>query len=321
MSPATTFRRQCDRCGDIFFSPDRHAAVCPKCVKRYGLKKTSTPAAPPVRQPQATAPPRRLEPAHTRPAPPAKPKPLRPAVPPKPTVLTAEIRAAVTAAYRPYQDTEGFDLKEVHQKIAQELHLKRSMVAQVIQDLRPKGDPLGSLTEAQKGEIVALYRKYVTDMERPPGGRRRTIAKEMGLTLPQVFLALRAWARTVPSVQDLTREQLFAIEKSYWQKLRDKQGLREIIRAIAQETGFTEWQVNRWIDMLHNDATFAGTPDPAPETVSAIEQAYLRYLEGDGPPEQPLHQTIADRTGATGKEVHKVLLNLRRRLLQAASKT
>jgi len=238
-------------------------------------------------------------------------------MPPKPTVLTDEIRAAIVEAHQPFKDAPDNQLKDIHRKIAQQLHLRRAMVAQVVRELRPRPDPLSLLTEAQKVEIVSRYQRYVEAMERPPVGRRRTIAKEMGLTLPQVIYTLRAWSRTVPNVADLSREQLFLIEKSFWQRLQRGQKVEEIIPSIVAETGFTQWQVSRWIDMLHSDTRFTHVPDLAPGQCEAIEQAYMRYLEGDGPPEKPLHQTIAEQIGVTPKEVHKVLLNFRHRALKA----
>jgi predicted nucleic acid-binding Zn-ribbon protein len=308
MGPGMTFRCTCERCGDIFFSPDRRAKTCPKCIKRYGLqKRQETQARPPAS-------------AHAKPGTNARPAQRQPttAVPTKRKkrieTLTEELREAILKAYEKYKQDPNLKLGQIHAKIAAELNTKRQIVAEAIHGPQIAPKPL---TPELRQEIISRYQQFVQRLERPEAGRRKTIAAELGLPLSQVASVLREWKSQIPDVSHLTREQMFQIEKAYWHHLQSGTPFEDIPKIVARELGFTEWQVLRRIDMLHDSfSKVADAPEPPPEIREAIEQAYLEYLKRPAPPPDSLHSTLAKRFGVTPKQVFRVLLEYRRRVLQ-----
>jgi hypothetical protein len=168
------------------------------------------------------------------------------------------------------------------------------------------------LTESQVQEIADRYQKYVEVLERPPIGRRKTIAAAMGLPHQRVVLALREWNQQQTQLEDLTREQRFAIEKLYSDYLKGNDSFREIKTRIAQETGLPPWIVSRYLDLLHDgERKLQNVPPVSSEQETAILNEYRLYLSASGPPSAPLHPLIADRTGVLPKQVYKVLLTYR----------
>lgn len=300
------FKSQCDYCSTTFFSSERDATVCPKCMRKYRL----APAKPATPKPAAP-----------------RPKPQRPLLPdrtilaPHPRILTDELKAAIIEEYDKYKDDAETPLRLVHGKIAFELKIKKHLVAQVIRELR--GEPLPpqvTLTEDQKRDIVEIYRDYVESGERPPAGRRKTIAAQMELPYGAVAQVINEWSQKMPKVDTLTREQRFDIEKQYLRHLEKKDvPVHEICEVVAEEMGLDRWQTLRWIDLLYDGSEeLSRIPDPTPEQREAIEAAYEEYLASKIPPEPPLHQLFSEKTGATPKQVHKVLLQYRLVRQQAA---
>jgi len=310
LGPGMTFRRTCDRCGATFFSPEKRASTCPKCVKRYGLKRPQAGAS--VKSADNRPDGRKREPAVPTPS---RPEPRRQ---PRTTVITDELRAAIIAAYEQYSADPNARLAAIHSRIASELHVARRAVAETIAcHISPKQ----AITPELRQQIVALYEGYVQRGERPPGGRRRAIASALGLSFAQVAGMLREWRSRIPDVRTLSREELFAIEKAYWRHLEAKDvPLSEMAAAIASELGYTEWQVARRIDMLHEDRSMvASAKDPGPEARAKLEAAYREYLASDSPPPDSLHSTLAKRFGLTSRQVYLVLLDYRNRQRADAS--
>lgn len=305
MGPSMTFRCTCERCGDIFFSPDRRAKTCPKCVKRYGLQKHSEPQARPSAS--AHAKPKTDARSAQRPsAATAYPKRKK-----RIEVLTEKLREAILTAYEKYKQDPTLKLRQIHSKIAAELNTKRRIVAEAIHGPQAVPKPI---TPELRQEIISRYQQFVQRMERPEAGRRKTIAAELGLPLSQVASVIHEWKLQIPDVSDLTREQMFQIEKAYWHHLQSGTPLEDIPKILSKELGFTEWQVLRRIDMLHDSfSKVADAPEPPPETKAAIEQAYLEYLNRPAPPQDSLHSTLAKRFKVTPKQVFRVLLEYRNR--------
>ena len=112
-----------------------------------------------------------------------------------------------------------------------------------------------------------------------------------------------------------SRQQLFEIEKIYWEELGKQRYRRtELPGKIADTRGYvTRWQVLRWLDVLHDDErTFANVPDPSPEIQQQILEAYNKYLESPSPPEHGLHYSIAGQIDKVSpRQVHKVLQSYR----------
>jgi hypothetical protein len=313
------FRKSCDLCNVTFFTPNRTALYCAKCAKKMGVAEPApTPAAKNVRIAVA-------EPGRSRAEPAAAAKPRGPVLvkkakkgprPPKPTELTDELREKITQAYREANGGDAAKIRDLHASLAERLWVRRWMVAEVIQDLSARET---RLTAEQKAAVADLYRQFVESHERPPTGRRRTIATQLNVPVKEVVLAVREWARRQeaesPSPK-LSRQQLFDIEKAYWNEVEAaRYPLDELPARLAESLGFANrWQVLRWIDVLHDDPrAFENVPDPTPEQRQAVLDAYTDYINADAPPDKGLHQTIADRIGGDLKprQVHKVLQNYR----------
>lgn len=341
MSPGITFRCTCEHCGAIFFSPDRKATACMKCAKRHRIRVES--AARPAPEPDddlfaaalsagaavGEAPPRRPSASSHRPASGTAPgavqtpgsahrAPARVQPPatrsPRATELTDEKRAEVLRAYEAYEGRDEVPLRRIHAEIAEKTNLARALVASVIAEVRT---PPAALDDDQREAIIARYREYVRTMARPPAGRRATIARDLNVSRQQVVTVVREWASTQPSITDLSRTDLFRIERAYCTAAAAQAPFEGLAARIAQELGYTEWQVERWIDMLH-DGDFSDVEEPSPDQREAVISAYHEYLAGDGPPSKSLHLVLGDRFGLTPRQVHKTLVEYRLDLRQTA---
>jgi hypothetical protein len=115
-----------------------------------------------------------------------------------------------------------------------------------------------------------------------------------------------------------SRQQLFEIEKMYWEELNLKRfGLTELPSRIAEQLGYvSRWQVLRWLDVLHDDErAFANVPDPSPEAQKQILDAYVEYLRSSAPPEHGLHYSIAGQLPKVSpRQVHKTLQSHRHKM-------
>jgi hypothetical protein len=149
-------------------------------------------------------------------------------------------------------------------------------------------------------------------MERPPEGRRKRIATEMGLPYRAVVLAVRKWNQSQPQGKELSRGERFLVEKSYFSFLERESDFSRVKELITQQTGLSQWQVSRYLDLLHDgEDRLRQVPDVSPDQRATILAEYQVYLSSPGPPAPPLHALIAERTGVNPKQVHKVLLAYR----------
>jgi hypothetical protein len=134
----------------------------------------------------------------------------------------------------------------------------------------------------------------------------------MGLPRRAVVLAVRKWAHEEPEAKELSREQRFSVEKSYFRFLKKEKSLSRIKEKISKDTGFSPWQVSRYLDILFDgEDRLRGIPDVSPEQRKAVLAEYQAYLSAPSPPGPPLHALIAERTGVEPKQAHKVLLAYR----------
>lgn len=318
------FRKSCDLCNVTFFTPNRNALYCAKCSKKMGVADpASAPivGAKPVRaavaeggRGRATA---TAEPALVKPRGPVLVKKSKKGPrPPKPTELTPDLREKISKEFNEGSADGKISVRDLHAAIAEKLWVRRWMVAEVIQDLTARQARLSS---DQRAEAAEVYRQMVETHDRPSGGRRRTIAAQLNVPVKEVILAVRDWARRQeaesPSPR-LSRQQLFDIEKAYWQEIEaSEHDLDELPAVLAEKLGFANrWQVLRWIDVLHDDPrAFENVPEPDPEVRQKIVDAYVDYLSSNEPPEKGLHQTISDelKDSVKPRQVHKVLQNYR----------
>ena len=307
------FRRTCSVCNSTFFSPDRKAAYCLKCLKKRVVKHVPSEA-------KAVAEVSRVAP---RPLSPTR-QPLgessrsRPARVAKIATLTPELRRRIVEIYEEEFATSPVQTREVHAQIANKLWLKRQLVADVIREITQSKI---ALTDELKTRAIEMYQRFVESGHRPEGGRRRAISSALGLPYKQVMKIIREWSmseyETSPTPNP-TRQQLFEIEKMYWDELnRKRYGLTELPSRIAEELGYvSRWQVLRWLDVLHDDErAFANVPDPSPEAQQQILDAYVEYLRSPAPPEHGLHYSIAGQIAKVSpRQVHKVLQNHRHKM-------
>ena len=307
------FRRSCSVCNATFFSPDRKASHCLKCTKKRVVKHVPAEAR---AQAQVTrvAP----RPVPEAPTPPAGERRHREPRAPKMGLLTPENRRRITQLYEEEFVSGNIPLRDVHSQIATKLWVKRQVVADVIKELN-RSRVL--LTPELKERAVEMYRRFVETGHRPDGGRRRAISLALTVPYKQVMKLIREWSMTQYEQSPTptpSRQQLFEIEKDYWQELKNQRySLTELPARIAEQLGYvTRWQVLRWLDVLHDDeGTFANVPDPPPEARQQILDEYMAYLELASPPDHGLHYTIAAKIPkVTPRQVHKVLQNLRHKM-------
>lgn len=324
------FRKSCDLCNVTFFTPNRNALYCAKCAKKMGVAEpTTSQAAAPAPGGKsaraAVAPAGRARAQVGEQAEAAAPKPRGPVLvkkakkgprPPKPSELTPELRDRIAEAFKETNGEQKASVRDLHATIAEKLWVRRWMVAEVVQEL---SSTEARLSSEQRSEAAELYRQMVEAHERPAGGRRKSIAASLNVPLKEVILAVRDWARRQEAESPtprLSRQQLFEIEKRYWEEIdRGRYPLDDFPARLAEELGFANrWQVLRWIDVLHDDPhAFDNVPEPTPEARQQVVDAYRAYLDSETPPEKGLHQTIAEQLEGAVKprQVHKILQNYR----------
>ena len=305
------FRRTCTVCNATFFSPDRKAAYCLKCMKKRVVKHVPAEA-----RAVATAPrvaPRPVAP----PSPPPAVRKAKPARAAKATTLTPELRQRILELFQGEFSSRAMQTREMHSQIANRLWIKRQLVADVIRD---QMQAQATMTEQIKQRAIEMYQRFVESGHRPDGGRRRAISAALNVPYKQVMKVIREWSlepyESSPTPSP-SRQQLFEIEKLYWEEMdKGRYRLTELPQKMAEALGYvTRWQVLRWLDVLHDDErAFSNVPDPAPEVEQQILDAYQAYLQSSEPPEHGLHYSIAGQIGKVSpRQVHKVLQSYRHR--------
>lgn len=315
MNGGTKFRLSCASCGATFFSPDRRARYCPKCVKKQGLDASSS-------RPQASS----------QSGGPAEGKPRRPLLPllplapkkekapkriPKSTELTPELTERIKQIYEEQYKGKDVVRKDMVSKISDELWLSRKVVSKALPSVH---QPKVEVPPEVKAQIIETYKGYVERGERPEGGRRKNISKMVNVPFGQVRDIVYEYSLSQyqqSAVPDPTREQKFQLEKLFWEEV-DKARCRweELPEILSRQSKlFTPWQVSRWMDMLFDEEErFDSVADVEPETKQKILDAYKQYLAAPAPPERGLHHIIAVQVGdVTSKQVHKVLQHYRNR--------
>ncbi len=165
------------------------------------------------------------------------------------------------------------------------------------------------LTPEERRWIEERYRLMVASGERPPEGRRKAIAREMGLPYALVSEVVKSYLQ-----RERLRRTNFEIEKIYWREIRAGENDAQAIagRAAAElhlELGRVWW----WLEKLHEWRKALDTePDVGEDKRAAILALYQEYLKREGPPDKSLHSLISETVGGiTPRQVHKVLLQYR----------
>jgi hypothetical protein len=307
------FRRTCSVCNATFFSPDRKAAYCLKCMKKRVVKHV--PAEAKAIAEVARVAPRPFIPSRPSFDEPPRERPLRE---PKIGALTPELRRRIVEIYEAEYAAGPVQTREMHAQIATKLWLKRQLVADVIREITQSRV---TLTDELKVRAIEMYQRFVESGHRPEGGRRRAISSALGLPYKQVMKVIREWSMAEyekSPTPNPSRQQLFEMEKVYWDELnRGRYRLTELPSKIAEELGFvSRWQVLRWLDVLHDDQrAFSNVPDPSPEAQQQILDEYIEYLKSPAPPEHGLHYSIAGKIAKVSpRQVHKVLQDFRHKM-------
>jgi hypothetical protein len=206
-------------------------------------------------------------------------------------------------------------IKKLHAKISHELWVKPKLVADTINQLRKQEKALSetcSLTEEEKEKVLAIYLDLISKDVRPAEGRRNFIADKLSLPAKEVILAVREWSNNI--MGQLSRQQLFLIEKEYWRIItEDKQhSFADLPKVISQNLGFvTLEQSTRWLDQLHDNTKLVKVPILEEEKQKQIIEAYKEYLAKSEPPPQALHTTFAKTFGVKALQVHRTLCDYR----------
>jgi hypothetical protein len=284
MAGGMVFRKDCDGCGRSFFTPDRKAKLCPRCAegaqKRDQLRKDKKEKGPAI----AIASPKGSIETEL---------PLAP---------TGDIKVQIPEGGIEAPGAEGHKERTGKPEVEKMAGVQTAGME--------KTEMI--LTEEQEQEVIKRYQEYVEGMKRPPHGRRKTIAADMGLPRHAVVLAVRKWNQGQPQAEHLSREERFLMEKSYFSLLESENSLSRIKEQMTREAGLTHWQVCRYLDVLHDgEDQLREVPDVSPEQRTAILSEYQAYLSAPVPPGPPLHTLIAERTGVSPKQVHKILLAYR----------
>ena len=290
MSGEMAFRKDCEECGRSFLSPDRTTKVCLRCAGK-------------VRQgpQQETVTRNGLSPKAS-----AK---IKKSIIKGPTPGLADGPASQVLKEIA---TKGIQDEVTKHKVQKESNEKEKVGKTEAQTTPDRTGEEIEPTKAQIQEIVERYQIYVQGMERPQNGRRRTIAVAMGFPYRTVVLALRQWNQQQAQSKELTREERFSVEKAYFNYLERKNSFKEIKEQITQETGLSAWEVSRYLDILHDgEEKLRNISNVSLEQETAILAEYQKYLTDSGLPSSFLHPLIAERTGVTPKQVHKVLLSYR----------
>jgi hypothetical protein len=290
MAKGLSFRKDCSECGRTFLTPDRKVKLCSACtakvVEREAQRKKAE-----QKQAKKTLPSTKLSQETPTSGPP----------------LPDELEAQILKEYEVYREDQNLTRTKVHGLIAKKFKVKKMLVAQV---LRATAD--GELPVETEKEILRRYQGYVTRLERPARGRRKTIAGEMGISFQAVALSVRKWNRQCLRLKELTREKRFLIEKLYWQNLENGKSLPDSVEEIALKIGCPPLLVYRYLDFIHEgEDRLQKIPDVSVDQKEAILAGYAAYLEGDAPPDLFLHTLLAEKAGVGYQQVHKVLLNYR----------
>ncbi|MGH9769565.1 MAG: hypothetical protein ACREAB_19235, partial [Blastocatellia bacterium] len=248
------FRLQCAGCGATFFAPDRKSRHCPKCVKKGASKKKASETKPNVAQSLASHLGFKLgRESNKEPKPRAEPA----SRPPKAAELTPELREQMIQIYQEQFAAGAAPANEIISQISDRLWVRRKVIGHVVNRLIHPAVPI---TPELKERIIEMYKGYVERSERPAGGRRRTIAAEVGIPLHQVRNIVYEWSLSQYAqspTPELSREQRFEVEKAYWDELGSKRyRYDELPEKIAERLGYvTAYQVLRWLDTLYDDQT------------------------------------------------------------------
>src|SRR5438132_1570973 len=147
------FRRTCSVCNATFFSPDRKAAYCLKCMKRRVVKHVPSETRAVAEVSRVAA--RSFTPPTSSFGEAPKERPLRA---PKTGTLTPELRRRIIEIYEAEFAGRPIQTREMHAQIATKLWLKRQLVADVI---RETTQSRALLTDELKARAIEMYQRFV----------------------------------------------------------------------------------------------------------------------------------------------------------------
>lgn len=277
-------------------TPDRKKKICPRCLEKVKEREE-------WRKKQKEAEEKKREEAKKQAAAKASPAALKQTTP-----LTDDLRGRILNEYEPYRHQRDLPWKKIHAEIARKMKVSKSLVGEA---LREESRRLIVPPEMRQ-EIIRRYQDYVLRMERPPKGRRKTIAADLGTTFRAVASTVRDWKRAQSPMKDLSRENRFLIEKEYFRALDAGRPLADLAEEMARRANSSSFHILRYLDLIHDGLDrLKRVPEATPEEREKVLSAYAEYLSADSPPEPFLHNHISARTGVTPQTVHKTLLRYR----------
>ena len=230
--------------------------------------------------------------------------------------ISESLRRSIEHAYEYYAGEPGTALKDINERICLEFGLDRQVVHEITARLHGAHlrQQSAQLTPEQRKEIGDRYHRMIELGARPSGGRRRQIAKEMGIPQTAVILQVGQWRIHHNDPRQLSRAEKFRIEKAYSRHVQDapegsRIALQELSDQLARDLNLPEPAVMNWIDQLHDDLRPLNHIPPIPvETTANLERAYREYLSADAPPDDALHHLLAESYGCTVRQAHRALL-------------
>ncbi len=303
MNKGINFRIECGECGRTFLTPDRKKKICPRCMEKVKEREE-------WRKKAKEAEEKKREEARKQAARKTALPASKPVLP-----LTEELKERIFNEFESYRRQEGLAWKKIHGAIAQKMKIPKRLVGEALKEERKRL----IIPKETRQEIIRRYHDYVVRMERPPKGRRKTIAADLGITYREVVVTVRDWKSEQSSVRDLDREQRFRIEKSYFQALRAGRSLADLAEEMAGAFESSPFHILRYLDLIHDGIErLKKVPDANPDERARVVAAYAEYLAADSPPEPFLHNLISAQTGVSPQTVHKTLLQYRLERLREA---
>ncbi len=215
----------------------------------------------------------------------------------------------------PKCEKERIQIQKSRKQFIKRKPFKKKQTTQKTDHNQPPSVPKSIISNQIRERIIDKYKKFVERMERPEKGRRKAIAKMHLVSKKDVFMIIREWNKNIPNTDTLNRQEKFTIEKRYFVFVDEGVSLDKIPEFIADETGYTQWQVARYLDTIHEmRKPLYSIKLPEKGSIDQIIGIYLDILNGETHPEQPLHDHISQMVGVTPKEVYRVLVNYRLRL-------
>ena len=251
----------------------------------------------------------------------------------EPVKLTDSLRQSILHATEYYADDPAASLREVIDRVCVEFGVDRQTVHLIASPVYSERLRRRSreLAPGQRDAVGERYEQMILKGERPIGGRRKQIARELQIPYAAVMTAVAYWGWRHQDPRQLSRDQKYHIEQDYFRRILASEwppdppalmaappfqgariALSDLAAQISANLHIHSLGVSRWIDQLHDDLRALDRIDPVtPEIMTGLLKAYGDYLAGDVIPADSLHKTLGEKFGCSVRQVHRTLLLFR----------